>query len=60
MADAHDLTPEERLERIAALHQPIHEGINEGFCSGCEFPWPCPTRTLAHVTSPAQTGTVGG
>lgn len=56
MKTENDLTASERLERIAALHQPITEGINEGFCCGCEFAWPCPTRRLAHIIPPGQDG----
>lgn len=54
-----ELSPTERLQRIAALHQPITEGINEGFCCGCEDAWPCPTRRLAHFIPSGEGGSDG-
>jgi hypothetical protein len=37
------LTHEERLRRIAKLHQPEQPGGDEIHCTHCEWLWPCPT-----------------
>jgi hypothetical protein len=44
-----------RLDSIRALHQPITDGENAGFCDGCDWGWPCPT-TQALDTAQAAGG----